>query len=218
MAHRTLTVARTHFRPYSDKGEIHMPCVTIHQTRKKTRQMMKPCSSSAQEKSIMSRAKLFHKTKYKTDVLRWYWLRDITANLEEDKKGTSFLVNTFRVVNIYRSKRHRIWASSIPAISNHRRLYPIEECPEQDVFISERKERANLKEAIQCYLVTISRKEQISNIHDIPSSKSNSKYTLLHYPSVSQRTCNSRIQKIRTRKERMGTDKPEEAKLTSGEG
>lgn len=133
---------------------------------------MKPCSSSAQEKSIMSRAKLFHKTKYKTDVLRWYWLRDITANLEEDKKGTSFLVNTFRVVNIYRSKRHRIWASSIPAISNHRRLYPIEECPEQDVFISERKERANLKEAIQCYLVTISRKEQISNIHDIPSSKS----------------------------------------------
>lgn len=34
-AHRTLTVARTRFRPYSDKGEIHMPCVTIHQTRKK---------------------------------------------------------------------------------------------------------------------------------------------------------------------------------------
>lgn len=45
-----------------------------------------------------------------------------------------------------------------------------------------------------------------------------SKYTLLHYASVSQRTCNSRIQKIRTRKERMGTDKPEEAKLTSREG
>lgn len=36
---------------------------------------------------------------------------------------------------------------------------------------------------------------------------------------MSQRTCNSRIQKIRTRKERMGTaDKPEEAKLTSREG
>lgn len=78
----------------------------------------------------MLRVKFFYKIKYKIDVLRWYWLCDIIVNLEEDKKGISFLVNIFRVVNIYRSKCYCIWVLFILVILNYWRLYLIEECLE----------------------------------------------------------------------------------------
>lgn len=134
-AHRTLTVARTRFRPYSDKGEIHMPCVTIKP--EKTRQMMKPCrrkehhveSETLPQNQIQNRCT-------KMILTTWYYCKPRERQKRHHLLGkhlteqSTYTEANATVFELHPSQPYQITED-----------YTIKECPEQDVFITERKEQ-----------------------------------------------------------------------------